>query len=250
MQPIGKGAFPFLCHEGLACFAFCCRRVDIVLYAYDILRMKTRLGLTSDDFLDRFAKMTAGDHPLPRVMLRMAENTEHTCPFLGESGCTIYADRPTDCRTYPLERAVDRDLAASGPRDYYFVHRADHCLGHSESREWTVREWIENQEIELFNRMNDLWVEADSLIRRAVLPTDKNSEQRQKMAFMVCYNLDMFRRFLFESTFLKRFNLPQKTVNGVKTDDIALLKFGVDWLRFFLGFDKTLTLKVLSRRLS
>ncbi len=248
MTPIGEGTFRFACHPGLTCFTFCCRRVDIMLYPYDIIRMKTRIGITSDDVLDRFARIVMRDSALPVVMLKMADNEEHTCPFLGENGCTIYSDRPTDCRTYPLERAVDRTLPASGPRDYYFVHRAEHCLGHNESREWTVAEWIRDQDIEVFNRINDVWVEVDTLVRKVSWATDRNAEQKRKMAFMASYNLDMFRRFVFESSFLQRFRIPADLSTKLKADDVDLLKFGVDWLRFFLGIDKTLRFTASARR--
>lgn len=249
MIPIGDGTFRFACHPGLSCFTFCCRRVDIVLYPYDIIRLKNRLGIDSERFLDKYTNIVSKDEFLPAVMLKMADNTERTCPFLTGNGCSIYLDRPTDCRTYPLERAVDRGLPDSGVRDYYFVHRAEHCLGHNEEREWTVAEWIKDQDIEIFNRLNEIWVEIDTLIREAGGSPGPDSAKKRKMAFMACYNLDVFSRFIFESTFLKRFSIPSKVIKLLKSDDVELLKFGVDWLRFSLGRDKTLSLKVSSRRI-
>ncbi|MEA1948569.1 MAG: hypothetical protein U9N83_14845 [Thermodesulfobacteriota bacterium] len=47
----------------------------------------------------------------------------------------------------------------------YFIMRHDHCLGHKESLEWTVTEWIKDQQIELYNEINDLWVDIDSIFR-------------------------------------------------------------------------------------
>lgn len=247
MVPVGDGTFRFACHPGLSCFTLCCRRVRIVLYPYDIIRLKQRLDITSEQFLDKYADIIPQDECLPTVTLRMADNEENTCPFLSKMGCTVYNDRPTDCRTYPLERAVDRSLPQSRPKDYYFVHRAEHCLGHNESREWTVPEWIKDQELQPFNQKNDLWVEIDTLIRATPSATKESYEKQRKMAFMACYNLDAFRRFVFESTFLKRFNIPPKIVKKLRSDDVELLKFGVDWLRFFLLKDKVLTFKTLSR---
>lgn len=248
MVPIGEGTFRFACHPGVACFMLCCRRIDISLYPYDIIRMKNRLKLSSDQFLDKYTIVAFQDNPFsPAVMLKMADNAEHTCPFLGDSGCTIYEDRPTACRTYPLERAVDRSLPKSGPKDYYFVHRAEHCLGHNESREWTVTEWIKDQEIESFNRMNDRWVEVDTILRKVPWVMEKNAEQKRKMAFMTCYNFDAFRRFIFESTFLKKFSIPPKMVKRLRIDDVELMRFGLNWLKFFLGVEKTLDLKKTKR---
>lgn len=240
MVPIGEGTFRFACHPGVSCFTFCCRRIDILLYPYDIIRLKKRLGISSEAFLDNYTIMAYKENPFfPTVMLKMADNAERTCAFLGHGGCTIYDDRPTACRTYPLERAVDRSLPASGPKDYYFVHRVEHCLGHNENREWTVADWIKDQQLGTFNDMNDLWVEVDTLLRKVPWVVEKNAAQKKKMAFMACYNPDMFRRFVFESTFLKRSNVAAKLLKKIKTDDVALMKFGFNWLKFVLGPEKT-----------
>lgn len=247
MIPVGDGKFLFACHAGLSCFTHCCRNIRIALYPYDVVRLKQHLQISSDKFLDKYTHITVENGFLPAVTLRMSDNDEKTCPFLGKKGCKIYRNRPTDCRMYPLERAVDRSLPECHSRDFYFVHRADFCLGHGENQEWTVEEWIRDQDIELFNRHNDLWVEIDTLLRTSSVGPGMISEQERKMAFMACYNLDAFRRFIFESTFLKRFNLPAKLVKKLRSDDISLLKFGVDWLRFFLRNDKVLGFKTMER---
>ena len=54
------------------------------------------------------------------------------------------------------------------------------------------------------------------------------------MFFMVSYNIDKFRQFVFESTFLDRFDVNAETQEKLKTDDVELLKFGVNWLKEIL----------------
>ena len=54
------------------------------------------------------------------------------------------------------------------------------------------------------------------------------------MLHMVCYNLDKFRRFVFESKFLERFVVDDETVDKIRRDDVELLKFGFKWLKFAL----------------
>ena len=54
------------------------------------------------------------------------------------------------------------------------------------------------------------------------------------MFFMVSYNIDKFRKFVFESTFLERFELDAETIEKIKTDEVELLKFGVNWLKGIL----------------
>jgi hypothetical protein len=48
---------------------------------------------------------------------------------------------------------------------------------------------------------------------------------------MVCYNVDRFRRFVFESSFLDRYEVDADTVAKIREDDVALLRFGLRWLK-------------------
>jgi hypothetical protein len=63
------------------------------------------------------------------------------------------------------------------------------------------------------------------------------------MAFMACFNIDQFRRFVFGSTFLSRFDVPEERVENMKRDDVALMRFGFDWAKFFLSGQPTLALR-------
>ena len=49
---------------------------------------------------------------------------------------------------------------------------------------------------------------------------------------MALYNLDKFRDFVFNSTFLDRFVVDEVTVEKIKRRDIELLKFAFDWIKF------------------
>jgi hypothetical protein len=60
------------------------------------------------------------------------------------------------------------------------------------------------------------------------------------MFYTVCYNIDKFREFVFESTFLKRFDVTDDVAEKIKTDDKELLKFGFQWLRYCLFGEKTI----------
>ncbi len=55
------------------------------------------------------------------------------------------------------------------------------------------------------------------------------------MAYMASYNMDTFRRFVFESSFLKKYDVPQDRLDAVKNDDVALMYLGFDWILRFLG---------------
>jgi hypothetical protein len=69
------------------------------------------------------------------------------------------------------------------------------------------------------------------------------SPQKMEMFFMVCYNIDQFRDFVFQSTFLDKFEVDPKTLEKIKEDDVELLKFGYDWLKFALFGEKTIDVK-------
>ncbi len=54
------------------------------------------------------------------------------------------------------------------------------------------------------------------------------------MFFLASYNLDKFREFVFESSFLDRYEVDKTTLEKIKDDEIELLKFGLKWLKWLL----------------
>ena len=42
--------FKFKCHNGVTCFTKCCRGINIILTPYDIIRLKKRLQLSSEEY--------------------------------------------------------------------------------------------------------------------------------------------------------------------------------------------------------
>jgi hypothetical protein len=245
MTPLGNSRFNFACHAGVACFTNCCRKLELYLYPYDIIRLKKRLEMSSEDFLNRYAGMVKGANPcFPAVMLTMSDNQEKTCPFLAESGCAVYADRPSACRTYPLERAVAGSSSGGRPGEFYFMTEHSYCLGHREERAWTVKEWVRDQRLQYYNQMDDLWAEMDTLFGDSRIWRGEGSAgPRQLLAFMACYNVDRFRQYVNDHRLLDRFRLDKPRRKLIESDDEALLKFGFDWLKFVLAEKPTLQAK-------
>ena len=62
-----------------------------------------------------------------------------------------------------------------------------------------------------------------------------------EMFYTACFDLDSFRRFVFSTTFISRFELDEDLVERIKTDDEALLRFAFRWLRFALFAEPTMT---------
>ena len=236
MVPLGNSEFHFRCAPDVKCFMSCCRKLDLVLYPLDIIRLKNRLSISSEEFMRRYTRLGPGSHPFfPAVMLLMAADEEQACPFLSNEGCTVYEDRPSACRTYPLERAVDRTPRCGRPQEFYFLTSHQYCLGHLEKTLWTVKTWLKDQKIQQYNAINDLWAEIDTLFSQNPWQGEGVGGPRQQLAFMVCYNIDAFRSFVQENRLLDQFRLGGSARRIMDYDDEALLKFGFEWLKFILA---------------
>ena len=70
--------------------------------------------------------------------------------------------------------------------------------------------------------------------KRSFPPNMQLTEQTKKMFFLVSYNLDKFREFVFESSFLNRYAIDEPVLIRIKNDEIELLKFGLKWLKWLL----------------
>jgi len=244
MVPLGDATFNFECHPQVACFTVCCKDVDLTLYPYDVIRLKNALGMDSEDFMRAHSRIVRGDNPFfPAVKLKLGEDADKSCPFLKSDGCRVYHDRPSDCRTYPLERAVDRSSARGFAEEFYFLTQHAYCFGHKEKKTFKVATWIRNQRLIEFNTMNALWVELDTLFRTNPWKGEGEGGEKQQLAFMVCYNIDGFRRFVNDYQIIKKFKIPGDFKRRIIKEDKELLKFGFEWLKTLFTGKSSLILK-------
>lgn len=227
--------FRFRCHPGVSCFNLCCRNLNMFLYPYDVLRLKNHLGISSDEFLERHVDVVLREgNYFPDVLLRMADNEEKTCPFLTVDGCSVYPDRPDTCRTFPMEQGQLLDAGSGKTKPVYFFRPPDFCQGQHETRSWTPRTWASDQDAAQHNRMTARWAELKRRFEDDPWAGEGPQGQRSKMAFMATYNIDRFREFVFRSSFLKRYRIKPERLRKIKRDEAALLKFGFEWVEFFL----------------
>ena len=227
--------FRFRCHPDIACFNRCCRNLKLFLYPYDVIRLKKALGITSDRFLDQHVDVVLReDNYFPEVLLRMADDEHRTCPFLSESGCRVYADRPDTCRFFPVERGLLFDAHRREPVPVHFYRPPDFCLGRHEDQQWNVSSWAQDQQAATFDRMTAGWAQIRQLFQSDPWGAEGPAGQKAKMAFMAAYNIDRFRQFVFESTFLKRFRVKSNLVRRIRTDDLEMMKLGWDWIKLFV----------------
>jgi len=231
---LGGDTFRFECHSGVACFTRCCHNADMYLYPYDIVRLKERLGITSDAFLEQHTITALRDmRYFPNVMLKMSHHEGHPCTFLSEEGCSVYEDRPYSCRAYPLEPAMYGDERGQLKMQCY-VMRHGHCLGHREQRDWTADEWMANQQMTAYNEINASWASLAARFNDNPFGPQGIDSPAMKMTFMAGYNMDTFRRFVFDSTFLSKFDVSEARLEEILESDTALLKLGLDWIARFL----------------
>lgn len=245
MVPLGNEKFHFHCHPGVSCYMTCCRNVDMFLYPYDVLRLKKNLKITSQQFMEQYTRLVQGaSHSyFPSVMLRLSDDELKSCPFLGEEGCMVYADRPSACRTYPLERAVDRSPENKTVRDYYFMTEHAYCHGHREEKTFTVKKWIRDQRLDDYNLIDELWTEVDTVFSGNPWAGEGSGGPKQQMAFTACYDIDNFRLMVAKHSLLDRFSLSRDLKRRIKESDVELLKFAFEWLKYFLGAPSSLIVR-------
>ena len=89
--------------------------------------------------------------------------------------------------------------------------------------------------MESYNTLNAHWARVDALLRRNPFGDMSMDSPALKMVYMAAYNLDTFRRFVLDSSFLARFEVPGDRLEKVRTNDTELLRLGFDWVLRFLG---------------
>ena len=227
--------FRFRCHPGIGCFNRCCRNLNLFLYPYDVIRLKNCLGISSDQFIDRYVDIVLRDgNSFPDVLLRMSNDAEQTCPFLTEEGCTVYQDRPDTCRTFPVEHGLQYGTTGAPPQPVSFFRPPDFCLGQHEPDEWTLESWKTDQDAAEHNRMTRKWAALKGLFVKDPWQGQGPDGPKARMAFMATYNVDAFRDFIFSSSFLKRYKIKKELLTRIRKDDVALLLFGMDWVSLFV----------------
>lgn len=225
--------FRFRCYPGVSCFTNCCQDITIVLTPYDVLRLKNRLEISSDEFLEKYTLIIPKEGSLiPMVALKMNEK-DRRCLFVSKEGCTVYDDRPWPCRMYPLDMNNDGTFSQ--------ITDASHCLGLKEDNRWRISDWLEYQGIGPYEEMNEYLSSITLHLLSEELEID--NPKIQQMIVMALYNLDKFREFVFKSSFLDRLEVEQERVDAIEEDDYELLKFSFDWIKFGLFGKKVFSVK-------
>jgi hypothetical protein len=126
---------------------------------------------------------------------------------------------------YPLDWQGDQG-------GYFFLAGEDRCLGRKEPNEWELLEWLKTQDVAPYEEMD---LRFQMVTRYPRLAEAGIEDPRvQHMFRMACYDLDTFRRFVFETRFLEVFEVEEEAVEQIKKDEVALLELAFRWIRFGL----------------
>ena len=234
MMPVSpEDMMDFNCDFNNECFNDCCRDLNQALTPYDVLRLKNNLGISSPDFLRIYTSLHYGPQSgLPVIEFKPNPDTGYECPFVSSKGCTVYDDRPGSCRMYPLARAIARSRETGEITQYFALIEEPHCKGFGKMTGQTVQEWLKGQDVDKHNKANDRLMELISL-KNQIMP-GKLEGSGADIFYLALYDLDEFRVQIVEKDLLSKLNLPKDLLEKIKTDDEALLDFGIDWVKFML----------------
>lgn len=230
----------FRCYKGISCFNACCKRADVTLAPYDVLRLQKRLGMNSEEFL--------GQHTVPFQLdadgtpaIKLRTDDDGACLFLdGENGCSVYEDRPTVCRYYPVALLNMREKDTYVAKQQYSLVKEAHCKGHDEPREITLRDYRKEQGVAEYDEFNKSWYELILKKKSGGPGVGKPNEMSLQLFFMASFNFDMLRRFVLSENFKATYDLPDEDYAEVAEDDIALMKLGNRLMRQALFGEKTI----------
>jgi len=233
----------FSCYKGISCFNACCRDIDITLTPYDILRLKKRLGLTSGEFLKQYTyPFEFNKNSIAGVKMEPVEGGT-ACQFMTDEGCSVYTDRPTSCRYYPVGLLSTRRADENFDRSSYALVREDHCKGHLEDREITIADYRKEQGLEEYDEHGRGWRQLILKMKSAGPAIGTPSRKSLQFFFMACYDLDRFREFVKSEGFNATFDIDEATRDSIYADDLALLKFGEQMLRQIMFGEETIKKK-------
>ena len=239
----GNKKIRFQCRKDINCWNACCSNIDISLTPYDILRLKQHLDMSSGEFLQQYTVPYELDQGgIAGVKLRPVENGT-ACRFMTPEGCSVYEDRPTACRYYPVALlSMRRQDEYIDSRSYALV-KEEHCLGHNEPRELTIDEYRHEQGVEEYDELARGWRQLILKKKSSGPSIGKPSKSSLQLFFMVCYDLDRFRDFVVSDGFNELYDLNTEETVEILGDDTQLMLFGFRFLKQVLFGENSIELK-------
>ncbi|MBF0218082.1 MAG: YkgJ family cysteine cluster protein [Gammaproteobacteria bacterium] len=248
----GDSRIQFRCHKEIACFNACCSNIDITLTPYDIIRLKNRLNIDSGTFLKEYTvPFEFEKDSIAGVKFKPIEDGT-ACRFMTTEGCSVYEDRPTACRYYPVGLVSMRKQDEYTDSNSFAIVKEEHCLGHLEPRELTIDAYREEQGVALYDEMARGWRQLILKKKSSGATIGKPTITSRRLFFMVCYDIDRFRLFVASDGFQQSFAVTEERMLKALSDDTELMLFGFDLMKQVLFGEETIGLKegVMDQRLS
>jgi hypothetical protein len=232
----------FSCHKGIGCWNACCSNIDISLTPYDIIRLKKHLGISSTEFLREYTVPYEMEKDgIAGVKFRPVENGT-ACRFMKPEGCSVYEDRPTACRYYPVALLSMRKQDEYTDSQSYAIVKEDHCKGHEENRTLTIAEYRQEQGVVEYDEMARGWRQLVLKKKSAGPAIGAPSLKSRQLFFMACYDIDTFRDFVESEAFGKLFKIGAEEKAMLMADDVELLQFSFRFLKQVLFGEQSIEL--------
>jgi len=132
-------------------------------------------------------------------------------------------------------------LDQMGREDYAVVSQSDFCQGLKSKKEQSVKDYLGSQGVIESVEMDAHYQEITD--HPGLEELDVDNPRVARMIHLACYDLDRFREFVFEYSFLEKFEVEEDRLAATRESKIDLLKFGFDWVKCGLFAEKTLRLK-------
>ncbi len=243
----GDKKISFRCYKGIGCFNACCKSIDITLTPYDIVRLKQRFDMKSWDFLREYTvPFEMEKDGIAGVKLKTKDDTTE-CKFMTEEGCSVYEDRPTACRYYPVALISMRKQDEYTDSDSFALVQEEHCLGHQEDRELTIDEYREEQGLADFDENARGWRQL-ILKKKSSGPTIGTPTLRSRqLFFMANYDIDRLREFVRSEGFHNSFEVDDELYQRLLEDDFELMHFGARLLKQVMFGEETIAVSADAR---
>lgn len=228
----------FRCHRGVSCWNQCCSNIDIPLTPYDVLRLKNRLGISSGEFLQKYTVPFEMDKDgMPGIKYKPVEGGT-ACQFMVPEGCSVYEDRPTACRYYPVALLTMRRADEYVDRAAFAMVQEPHCKGHFEPQTQTIDEYRTDQGVKDYDEKGHAWRQLIVKRKSAGPAIGTPTPLSNQLFFMASYDLDRFRAFVISPSFNDTYDIPPEQMAHLVADDEALLDFGMNFIRHTLFGEK------------
>ena len=132
-------------------------------------------------------------------------------------------------------------VTEQGLDEFYFQVKEAHCKGFESDTEWDVETWKKDQGADYYDDINREW--KAMMLRRSSVGKPDMDDKTANLFYLVMYDLDEFRRFVFSSRFLNVFNVDEETQQRIQDDDLELLKFGYQYLKMVLKIEDTMKMQ-------